>query len=282
MEKELDLYTATLDEIVFDDRNKSYGGYFLRVWYEKNVSKAVIFTCIAFVVVATSIHFYYKFTAKVEEAYVPVIIDMEPVTEELKAEEKEKLPPPPPKEQPKIEEIKFMPPIIKPDKMVAKEEQINELDSLLNSKVSTQNVAGKKSDEYQDPDNDPSGKIGGTGTEKTEEVFTFAQEMPRFKGTATDAESAKAREKYIMGKMFYPEDAKQRKVEGVVYVKYTITKEGKVTDVQVVPGRGLDPSCDAEAVRVIKSMPDFIPARQSGELRKVTLTQRVKFTLTTQ
>ncbi len=60
MEKELDLYTATLDEIVFEDRNKSYGGYFLRVWYEKNVTKAVIFTCAAFVVIAASINFYYN------------------------------------------------------------------------------------------------------------------------------------------------------------------------------------------------------------------------------
>ena len=122
MEKELDLYTATLDEIVFEDRNKAYGGYFLRVWYEKNVTKAVIFTCAAFVVVAAGINLYYNITAKPVEVYVPIVIDMEPL-DELKPEEKEKLPPPPPKvEQPKIEEMKFMPPIIKPDKLVAKEE----------------------------------------------------------------------------------------------------------------------------------------------------------------
>lgn len=280
MEKELDLYTATLDEIVFEDRNKTYGGYFLRVWYEKNVTKAAIFTCVAFVIVAISIRFYYNVTSQPTEVLVPVEIKMDLTEEPLKEEEMKKLPPPPPKvEQPKIETVKFLPPIIKPDNKVVKEEQMKEMDSLLTTNISTKNQEGEKNKQYNFDEGDEKGQIGGTGTEPVDKVFTFAQEMPRFKGTATDAESDKARQAFILNRTIYPEDAKQRKVQGYVFVKYTISKEGKITDVQIVPGRGLDPSCDAEAIRVIKSMPDFIPARQSGELVKVTLIQRVKFTL---
>jgi protein TonB len=125
MEKDLDLYKATLDEIVFEDRNKSYGGYFLRVWYGKNVTKAAIFTCSTFIIIALGINFYYVITAKPVEVFVPMEIKMDMVDEPLKEEEIAKLPPPPPKiQQPKIEEVKYLPPVIKPDKTVKKEEQM--------------------------------------------------------------------------------------------------------------------------------------------------------------
>ena len=278
MGKELDLYTATLDEIVFEDRNKAYGGYFLRVWYEKNVTKAVIVTCAAFVVVAASIHFYYNLTAKPEEVYVSTLVDMTP-TEELQPEEKKKLPPPPPKvEQPTIEEVKFMPPIIKPDKLVAKEEQIKELDSLLNTNISTKNVEGEKIKKFDFDEGQESGQIGGTG-EKAQEVYLYAEVMPLFKGTSTKEESNKAFNSFIQNRVIFPEDAKRRNVTGVVWVQYVVTKTGKVTDVEIVKGKGIDPSCDAEAVRVIKLLPDFSPPLQNGEPRSIKAYAKVKFNM---
>lgn len=280
MEKELDLYTATLDEIVFEDRNKAYGGYFLRVWYEKNVTKAVILTCTAFVVVAASISFYYNYTAKAQEVYVPVEIVMEVADEPLKEEELKKLPPPPPKvEQPKIEEVKFLPPVIKPDKEVVKEEQMKELDSLLDVNISDKNVEGEKIKKYDFDEGDEGGQIGGTGEEKTPEVLTFVSEQPRFKGTSTDVESDKALAAFIKSRTIYPEDAKRQKLTGTVYVQFVISETGKVTNVEIVKGKELNPSCDAEAIRVIKSLPDFSPPRQNGVPRKLKKIQRINFTL---
>ena len=280
MEKELNLYTATLDEIVFEDRNKAYGGYFLRVLYEKNVTKAVIFTSIAFVVIAASIHFYYKLTAKPVEVYVSTPVDMTP-TEELKPEEIKKLPPPPPKvEQPKIEEVKFMPPIIKPDKEVVKEEQIKELDSLLDVNISDKNVEGEKIKKYDFDEGQEGGQIGGTGQDNSKEVLNFVQELPRFKNTSTDAESEKAFAAFIKSRMIYPEDARRQKLTGTVYVQFIISETGKVTNVEVVKGKELSPSCDAEAIRVIKSMPDFTPPRQNGEPRRLKKISRISFSLT--
>ncbi|WP_299252544.1 energy transducer TonB [uncultured Cytophaga sp.] len=280
MEKDLDLSKATLDEIVFEDRNKSYGGYFLRVWYDKNVTKAVIVTCTAFLILAACINFYYKISAKPEEVFVPVEIQMDMVEEPLKAEEIEKLPPPPPKiQEVKVEEMKYLPPVIKPDKKVTKDEQLKELDSLLTSNPSDKDVDGKKGKKIDFDEGQEGGKLGGDGIKKTEVISGYLAEMPKFKGTSTKEESALEVEKYIQRKMIYPEDAKQRKVTGVVYVSYVITETGKVTNVEVIKGRGIDPSCDAEAVRVIKSMPDFTPGNQNGETKKVRITQRIKFTL---
>jgi protein TonB len=280
MEKELDLHTATLDEIVFEDRNKAYGGYFLRVWYEKNVTRAVIFTCLAFVVIAAGINFYYNLTAKVEEVLVPVEIKMDLTEEPIKEEEMKKLPPPPPKmEQPKIETVKFLPPVIKPDNKVVKEEQLKEMDSLLTTNISTKDQEGEKIKKFDFEEGDPNGQIGGTGVEKTIEVANFVSEMPRFKGTSTDAESDKAFQNFLQSRVIYPEDARRQKIQGTVFVQFIISETGKVTNVEVVKGKGLTASCDAEAVRVIKSMPDFSPPRQNGEPRKLKKISKILFSL---
>jgi protein TonB len=274
MEKELDLYNATLDEIVFEDRNKSYGGYFLRVWYEKNVTKAVIITCAAFAVLAWGVNFYYNITSKPSEVYVPVDIKMDLSEEPLKEEEIKKLPPPPPKvEQPKIETVKFVPPVIKPDNQVVKEEQMKEMDSLLTTNISTKDQEGEKGkiDPFAEEEE---GKIGGTG-EKEPEVFSFVGEMPKFKGDDSDKEVMK----YVQGRLMYPNDAKNKKVEGTVFVQYTITATGEITNVHIVPGRGLDPSCDAEAIRVIKGMPKWEPGKNNGTPVAVKKVARIKFTL---
>lgn len=275
MEKELDLYKATLDEIVFEDRNKSYGGYFLRVWYEKNVTKAVIITCASFALLAAGVNIYYNITAKPVEVYVPLEINMDISEEPLKEEEMKKLPPPPPKvEQPKIEQVKFLPPIIKPDNSVKKEEQMKELDSLLNTNISNKNVEGEKV-KMDIPDlGSDEGEAGGTG-EKEQEVFSYVGEMPRFKGGDGDVEA----DKYIKARIIYPEDAKAKKITGTVYVQYTITATGEVTNVQIVPGRGLSPSIDAEAIRVIKGMPKWEPGKNNGNPVAVKKVTRIKFSL---
>ncbi|ABG59281.1 energy transducer TonB [Cytophaga hutchinsonii] len=275
MEKELDLYKATLDEIVFEDRNKSYGGYFLRVLYDINVTKATIITCASFILLMAGINFYLTITAKPVEAYVPVEIKMDITDEPLKDEEIKKLPPPPPKvEQPKIEQVKFLPPVIKPDNKVVKEEQMKELDSLLNTNISNKNVEGEKGkiDPFAN-DGDENGKLGGTG-EKEAEVFLFAGEMPKFKGGG-DEEVIK----YVQGRLIYPADAKNKKIEGTVFVQYTITATGEVTNVHIVPGRGLDASIDAEAVRVIKGMPKWEPGKNNGTPVAVKKVARIKFSL---
>jgi len=273
MEKELDLYKATLDEIVFEDRNKSYGGYFLRVWYEKNVTKAVIITCLSFVLLAGGVNFYYIATAKPAEVYVPVEIKMDISEEPIKEEEIKKMPPPPKIEPPKIEQVKFLPPVIKPDNQVKKEEQMKDLDSLLKTNISTKDVEGEKK-KMDIPDlGDPDGEKDGQG-DKEQQEFSYVGEMPKFKGGG-DEEVIK----YCQARVMYPEDAKAKKITGTVFVQYTITATGEVTKVEIVPGRGLSPSIDAEAIRVIKGMPKWEPGKNNGTAVPVKKVTRIKFSL---
>jgi protein TonB len=276
MENNLDLYTATLDEIVFESRNKSYGGYFLRVWYDKNVTKAALITSALFILFASSILAYYKATEKPLEVYVPVKLEMDLSKEPpIPEEERKKLPPPPPKmEQPKIETVKFLPPVIKVDKEVVHEEQIIEKDSALNSNISTVTQEGDKDLKIQDfNDGSEEGVAGGTG-EVEAQVYSYVGEMPKFKGGG-DEEVVK----YVQNRVIYPADAKARKVQGTVFVEFIITPTGEVTNVHIVTGKNLDPSCDAEAMRVIKNMPKWEPGKNNGVAVPVRKIARIKFTL---
>ncbi|MCD6366043.1 MAG: energy transducer TonB, partial [Bacteroidales bacterium] len=83
--------------------------------------------------------------------------------------------------------------------------------------------------------------------------------------------------KFIAKHIRYPEIAKEKGVSGKVFVNFTITEDGSITDVKVI--QGVSPCLDREAVRVIKSMPKWKPGSQDGKLIKVSFQVPVSFTL---
>ncbi len=102
-------------------------------------------------------------------------------------------------------------------------------------------------------------------------VFFIVEEMPKFPGGDL------ALRKYIAENIRYPEMAKENDIQGTVYVRFVVNEKGKVTDVQVI--RGVDPLLDAEAVRVVKSLPDYTPGKQRGKAVKVSHSVPIKFAL---
>jgi len=92
---------------------------------------------------------------------------------------------------------------------------------------------------------------------KNDTLLLAASMRPEFKGGMV------AMLNYLRGSIHYPNSALQSKVQGAVFVQFVVRKTGKVSNVRVL--RGIDGECDAEAVRVIKSMPDWIPGRNNGE-----------------
>jgi TonB family protein len=87
--------------------------------------------------------------------------------------------------------------------------------------------------------------------------FLMPEEMPEFPGGET------ALKKSLADGIKYPESASENGIQGKVYVKFTITKEGNVTDAQIA--RGVDPALDKEAVRVVSSLPRWKPGKEDGE-----------------
>jgi len=69
--------------------------------------------------------------------------------------------------------------------------------------------------------------------------------------------------KYLHKNLNYPEEAKEKNIQGRVYVKFKIAKTGKIKDVKII--RSINPLIDNEAKRLIKEMPDWIPAKANNE-----------------
>ena len=87
-------------------------------------------------------------------------------------------------------------------------------------------------------------------------IFNHVEVMPTFPG------GQEALMKFLSENIKYPEEAQKQGIQGRVNLRFLITPDGSVEDVQVV--KGLDPLCDQEAVRVAKLMPKWIPGKQNG------------------
>ncbi|PXY01160.1 hypothetical protein DF185_10945 [Marinifilum breve] len=102
-----------------------------------------------------------------------------------------------------------------------------------------------------------------------DDVFVMVEDMPQFPGGYA------AIQKFINKSIVYPKVAKENGIKGRVFVTFIITKDGKIDKPKVV--RSVDPSLDKEAIRVIKSMPDWTPGKQNGVIVKVAYTVPVNF-----
>lgn len=75
----------------------------------------------------------------------------------------------------------------------------------------------------------------------------------------------------------YPQEAIKNKTEGNVFVRFIISKTGKVTNPQII--RGVSKELDEEALRVVSMLPDFIPGEDNGKKVPVEFTIPIKFKL---
>lgn len=104
-----------------------------------------------------------------------------------------------------------------------------------------------------------------------DEVFMIVEDMPVFPG---GEEALKA---YIGQSVKYPEIAKKNGIQGKVFVTFVVSKEGSVKEAKIA--RGVDPSLDKEALRVINELPKWKPGKQRGENVNVSYTVPIMFKL---
>ena len=108
--------------------------------------------------------------------------------------------------------------------------------------------------------------------ETTDEVpFVTVEEMPVFPGG--DAELLR----FIAEATIYPEAAKLKGIQGKIIVKFCITATGSITQISIA--KGVSPDLDAEAIRVVKTLPEFIPGKQDGKPVPVWYMIPITFTL---
>lgn len=112
---------------------------------------------------------------------------------------------------------------------------------------------------------------GGSTSAAIDQPLIISEIEPMFPG----GNSAMVR--YIQRNYRYPSEARDRSIEGVVIVRFVVNPDGSLTDFQVVKGIGY--GCDEEALRLISSMPGWVPGEQNGTKVPVYRTIPITFRL---
>jgi len=253
------------NDIVFAGRNQEYGAYAIRRRYNWTVT--IILACmVGTVVLGMGIKMVLGMQSddlEKETVLDMTTIDLTPPP----ADKNEPPPPPPPPPPPVLETVKFVPPVIKDDAVETDPPPPQE--KLAETNVSTVTQEGD-GDAVVVP---TEGNGNGVVEEKAPEIFTVVEEMPEFPGGAMEMM------KYIQKNIQYPQMAKEAGLSGKCFLKFVVNGNGNITDVTVlkgVPGCG---ECDREAIRVVKSMPNWKPGKQNGRSVSVFFNLPINFQL---
>lgn len=109
-------------------------------------------------------------------------------------------------------------------------------------------------------------------TSSDEPVLTVSEEMPSFPGGET------AMIKFLYSNLNYPQHEKETGISGKCYVSFVVEKDGSVSTVNLLKGIPGGEGCDKEAIRVVSSMPKWIPGKQNGREVRVQFNLPIKFT----
>ena len=108
--------------------------------------------------------------------------------------------------------------------------------------------------------------------EEEAEVFVRVENMPEFQGGGINAFR-----KWVQQNLDYPTIAAENGIEGTVYVRFVVDKDGSISNVQVL--RSVDPSLDKEAVATVQSAPEWEPGSQRGKPVRVQFNLPIVFQL---
>lgn len=276
MGKEINLNSSEWRDIVFEGKNKNYGAYQLRKTSSKRhiVAFAVI---VLFVGVVTALPAFLDAVKPkkdnlggIDEAFeLSKIANVEEQVPEENIIRQETAPPPPPLKA----TIQFTPPVITEDSKVNEEKEMKSIDELNEKKdiqISIATVEGTNDKNAVDIAELKEHKVI-VEEKEPEKPFQSVEQMPQFPGG--DAELMR----FINGNIKYPPIAAENGIEGRVVIRFVVGKDGSVSDAQIL--RSLDPSCDKEAMRVVRSMPKWVPGKQNGRNVPVYYTLPVLFKL---
>ena len=247
------------DDIVFEARNKEYGAYRLRKRYSRNV---ILATIVGVVILSTVIIAPYlnakAAVNRTKRAERQVEIKMENLDTPTDVVAPPPPPPPPPTDV--VQQARYVPPVVVDSVKPEDEAQLMTADE---AQTEVQNeevveVVEVVTEEVQEEDPEAT-------------PFVVVEEMPMFPGG--DAELLK----YIAEHTEYPEIAKENNIQGRVIVRFCVTSKGGVSQVSIL--KGVDPELDAEAIRVVNTLPPFKPGKQGGKPVPVWYMVPITFTL---
>lgn len=273
----IDLISSDWVDLVFEGRNQAYGAYKLRKGTTKRniiaILAVLVLLLIGFIILTVK-NFVDEQRAKVAVTQVTEISALEQPKKKAEVKQK-KVELEPEKVVEKVKSsIKFTAPVIKNDKDVKPEEELKTQDELMSTKTAIGTFDVKGNDDANGEILKAKEIIAQPEPPKhveEDKVFDIVEQQPLFPGGQS------ALMQFLHDNMKYPVVAQENGVQGRVTVQFVVEKDGSITDVHVL--RGVDPSLDKEAVRVVKSMPRWTPGKQNGTTVRVNYRLPVLFRL---
>ncbi|MEP7196925.1 MAG: energy transducer TonB [Saprospiraceae bacterium] len=254
-----------MDDVVFHDRNKAYGAYFIRRIYDNNMNRAFFYgiSLYLFLVCSPMIVTLFKGDSLLmEEISLPPIILNPEIPYII-----QRTPPTPENNNNKIQSN---PPVVK-DSLVDEQDTLDATDyaktSTGTSNIGEQNGTGESNG--ANPDIDSKGDI--PAPIPLDETFKWVEEMPEFPNGTT------AMYDYFKHNVKYPSIAREYGIEGTVLVQFVVQSDGAIRKIKLV--RGIGGGCDEEALRVISVMPNWKAGKHNGKAVPVIFTIPIKYKL---
>jgi len=217
-------------------------------------NKKLLFTEIGFVVALLVVYGAFEYSTKDKKEETLVAATQELIDEEIVPITQET--PPPPPETPEIPVLNDEIDIVDDDLKV--EDNIINLEDAVDLGVEMRDYVVEE--------------VVEETVEEEAIPFALVQDKPKFMNGDANAFS-----KWVNERLQYPEIAKENGIQGRVMISFKVGTDGKVSDVKVL--RGVDPSLDKEAVRVVSQSPKWTPGKQRDRAVPVTYTFPVIFQL---
>jgi protein TonB len=272
----LNLLTATLDDIVFERRNKAYGAFLLRRLYNRHLATAItVASALAFLLVAIPMLVQQLWPAEATSVSPPkkeiialTHVVLPPKQVKPAALQTNAVRPPMVKAQPQpsapkvvadnqvkpeIKKLDVAPPVLQPGVVVGTEDLPGDPEATNSTATNT------------------TGTTDGTTTTETAPsgTFTFVEAMPEFSG------GQEALRRYMQRNLHYPSTALANNIAGKVFVSFVVNADGTISNVEVLKGLGY--GTDEEAIRVVRGMPTWKPGRQNNHAVSVRYTMPITF-----
>ncbi len=283
MAKDVDLSSQGWRDLIFEGKNKEFGAYQMRKDSEGRHNKAMIIVLAALAVVLTIVILIASGTINFESEEAAdagveqAVVNFDELPEEEEIEEPEVIDLPEPEQQ-----------IEKQD--VANEQQVTKIDIVEDSQFDDKKEV-KDMSEVQENEAQLGAKDVTEGTNdlnkeqvkekviveeikpepKVEQIFSAVEQKPSFPGGEA------ALMKWLSSNIQYPVMAQEEGAQGRVVVQFVVEKDGRIGQVKVARGR--HPELDKEAVRLVKSLPKFIPGKNNGQAVRCWFTLPINFKL---
>ena len=238
-----------IQQSVFENRNTKYCAYQLRRQYNHNMTLGMLISVSVFL---TGVLLYNINWSDTDEYQMMREVQLEPIPE---------------LELPKFS-IKQTAPTHAEKKSSPKEnEQKKGVNEEPKQKPQTQKqealdtIVTKTLDEMQSKSSETEG----------EQAFDFVDVMPQYPGGSSTLS------RFISSKLVYPNTALRNKIEGVVIVGFVVDKEGKVRNPRII--KSLYPACDEEALRVLRLIDQWIPAKNANRNVSFNFKMPIEFKL---